>query len=138
MAKTFKLKIITPEKEVYSGEVTSFNTKTKYGRHEFLANHATAIMAIVPNVSKIKVDQGSESDIFISAGMIKFKENELVICTEAAEYGSDIDIARAIAAKERAEKRLNDTENKDRIDNERAKAALARALVRLEMKNYNH
>lgn len=138
MAKTFILRIITPEKEVFNGEIISFNTKTNFGRQEILASYATSIISIVPNISLIKSEDGNLTKIFISSGMIKFKDNILTICCDAAEYGDEIDVKRAEEAKSRAEKRLSDNENKDKIDYERAKAALTRALVRLEMHNYNN
>lgn len=138
MANTFTLKIITPEKDVFNGEIISFNAKTKFGYDEFLANHATSIISLVPNIATIKTADGNTTKIFVSSGMIKFKDNELVVCCDAAEYGNEIDLTRAESAKQRAENRLGDDENKDRIDHERAKAALARAMVRLEMNSYNH
>ncbi|MGL4774469.1 MAG: ATP synthase delta/epsilon chain alpha-helix domain-containing protein [Clostridium sp.] len=134
MANTFMLRIITPDREVFKGEVVSFNAETIEGRHEFLAHHATSIISVKPTVSVYKVSEGDETKIFTSTGIIKFKNNELVLCCDAAETPEEIDFNRAEAAKERAELRLIES---DKNDVERAKAALARALTRLEMKSFN-
>ena len=63
-------------------------------------------------------------------GVFQFKDNNAVILTDVCEDGSDIDVARANAAKERAEARL--AEQKAELDTQRAQAALARALARLQ------
>ena len=58
--------------------------------------------------------------------------NELVFCLDAAETADEIDLDRAKKAKERAEKRLSDP---SKYDVERAKLALARAIIRIDFKN---
>jgi F-type H+-transporting ATPase subunit epsilon len=50
--------------------------------------------------------------------------------TDIAEKGSDIDVTRANAAKERAEARIGSHEVE--IDNARAQIALAKAMARLK------
>ena len=57
--------------------------------------------------------------------------NVLSVLAESAERAQDIDEARAIAAKERAEKRL--AEKDSSIDQVRAHAALSRAIARLQI-----
>ena len=63
-------------------------------------------------------------------GIFQFKNDEATILTDTAEDGSNIDITRAKAAKERAEARL--AEKNANVDVKRAEAALARALARLK------
>ena len=54
---------------------------------------------------------------------------------ESAERAGDIDVERAQAAIERAEKRLAEKEKKEQIDRDRANAALKRAMVRVKIAN---
>ncbi|MBR1373655.1 F0F1 ATP synthase subunit epsilon, partial [bacterium] len=65
-----------------------------------------------------------------TGGIFQFKENNATILTGVCEDSDDIDVARAKAAKERAQARLADTNAN--IDAQRAQAALARSLARLQ------
>ena len=55
----------------------------------------------------------------------------LTVLAESAELADSIDSARAMAAKERAEKRL--ASHDEKVDMTRAEAALQRAIVRLQL-----
>ncbi len=57
--------------------------------------------------------------------------NVLTVLAESAECAEDIDVARAEAAKKRAEERL--VKPSPDLDVERAQAALRRAIIRLEL-----
>ncbi|MGL5152549.1 MAG: ATP synthase delta/epsilon chain alpha-helix domain-containing protein [Clostridium sp.] len=135
MGNTFTLKIITPDKEIFNGEVISFNTETLNGRYEFLAHHASSIITTKPTISSYKVSEGVIERLFTSTGIVKVKNNVVILCCDAAERPEEIDLSRAEAAKERAEARLHEPSKND-VD--RAKVALARAMTRLDIKSYNH
>ena len=67
--------------------------------------------------------------ISTSTGFLEVNQNQINVVVESSEWAKDIDIDRAKAAKERAEKRIRDKEN---IDLLRAEAALARAVNRIK------
>ena len=53
---------------------------------------------------------------------------------ESAEYGSDIDVERAMQAKDRAEKRLSQAAQQvEDFNKKRAEVALQRAIMRLKV-----
>ena len=68
-------------------------------------------------------------------GVLQFSENEATILTDIAECGDDIDLARANAAKDRAQARLEAKNEKD--DLLRAQFALSKAIARINAKNKN-
>ena len=74
---------------------------------------------------------GNQRYIFASGGFAEALPDKLKVLTESAERRKDIDIGRAEAAMERAQKRL-EQEDKD-IDFVRAKTALERAIHRLKL-----
>lgn len=129
---TFKLTIITPNKEVYSGNVISIKSKSSMGRFEILANHTPFITTTLPAITTFKDVDGKIHELFTSTGTMQYRNGQLLFCTDAAEKSENIDVERAEAAKERAENRLAD--NKD-IDVQRAQMALLRAITRLEFSN---
>ena len=63
------------------------------------------------------------------------RENEAELLVSWAQLAEDIDVARAIAARDRARKRLR--EHAAGLDEARAQAALERALARLQVVNSN-
>jgi F-type H+-transporting ATPase subunit epsilon len=67
----------------------------------------------------------------VSGGFIEVSNNVISIIAPAAEKSTDIDFARAEAAKQRAQERIAKKEN---IDMARAQAALARANARLSVR----
>ncbi|MCT3614366.1 ATP synthase delta/epsilon chain alpha-helix domain-containing protein, partial [Lactobacillus acidophilus] len=82
-------------------------------------------------------EMGSRIDhIAISGGYIEFSNNVATIVADSAERARNIDVSRAQAAKERAEKRLREAREKhDERNLERAQVALKRAMNRISVYN---
>ena len=69
----------------------------------------------------------------VSGGFCEVSNNKITFLVESAEYGHQIDVDRAMRAKERAEKRLAQAASHDESVNvARAEAALQRAIMRLK------
>lgn len=130
MAKTFRFKLLTPEKKIVDEDVEKVFTLSEDGEIEFLANHAPILISTKVCATSYIDSLGNKKEVFTNEGVINIRDNELVFCCDSAELKEDIDLDRALAAKERAEKRLKD---KDKNDSIRAEASLRRALVRLKM-----
>jgi F-type H+-transporting ATPase subunit epsilon len=77
--------------------------------------------------------QGHEHVIFVSGGFAEALPGQVTILAESAERRRDIDVERARAALERAQKRLAEMRAKEEIDFTRAQAALQRAILRLKI-----
>ena len=129
MAKTINLKIITHEKEVFNEEVNAIYSKSVEGEFGILPDHQPFMAALDIGVTKTE-KEGNFEHFTTMGGIFQFKDNEALILTDLAEKGSDIDVARAKSAKERAEARLGSHEVE--IDNARAQIALAKAMARLK------
>ena len=127
--KTIHIKIITPEKIVYENDVNAIYAQGTSGNFGILPNHIPFMSVLAIGTAKVVKDT-TESIFSVMGGTFQFKNNEAIILTEAAELGSDIDMARAQLAKERAEALLGSAESKKEI--KAANAALARALARLK------
>ncbi|MNP68251.1 ATP synthase epsilon chain [compost metagenome] len=67
---------------------------------------------------------------------MEVRKNKVVILAESAEFPSEIDVERALAAQQRAEKRLQ--ARRDDIDHRRAEMALQRALNRMKVAKKEH
>jgi F-type H+-transporting ATPase subunit epsilon len=129
MAKKINLKIITHEREVFNEEVDAIYSKSVEGEFGILPDHQPFMAALDIGVTRTEKDGNAET-FTTMGGIFQFKDNEALILTDIAEKGSDIDITRANAAKERAEARIGSHEVE--IDNARAQIALAKAMARLK------
>ncbi|SDW41564.1 ATP synthase F1 subcomplex epsilon subunit [Marininema mesophilum] len=126
---TTQLDIVTPEKKVYSDQVDMVTARAAEGDIGILANHAPFISPLQVTAVKVKKD-GQDFLIAITDGFMEVHDNKVTILAETAELPSEIDVDRAIAAKERAEARLAGKKQED-LDFERAQLSLQRAAVRI-------
>jgi len=129
--KIYRLEIVTPNKVVFSGDVTSFSAPGVIGGFQVLRNHAPLLSNIAVGEVKLTDAGGIEFRFATSGGFVEVHENKLVMLAETVERSDEIDVTRAEAARERARKRLADKEAG--IDIERARLALHRALNRLKV-----
>ncbi|MDO4581992.1 MAG: F0F1 ATP synthase subunit epsilon [Bacillota bacterium] len=123
-----RLEIVTPEKEVFHEMVERFSVPAEAGSTGVLYNHAPLLSVLQPGVLTY-VSNGAEGRLAVGRGFLELHDNEAEILVAFAERAADIDVARAEAAKERAERRLR--ERSANIDVVRAEAALHRAIARL-------
>jgi F-type H+-transporting ATPase subunit epsilon len=73
----------------------------------------------------------------VSGGFCEVSNNKVTFLVESADFGHEIDVERAMRAKERAEKRLAQVSAHDEsINVVRAEAALQRALIRLKAADF--
>jgi F-type H+-transporting ATPase subunit epsilon len=133
MAEKIKLEVVTPKGSVVSDDVDIVTAPGFAGEFGVLANHATFLSTIKVGTLRYKKD-GNEVEIMISGGFCEVSNNKITFLVESAERGHEIDVDRALRAKERAEKRLLQArEQQEKIDRTRAEAALQRALARLKI-----
>lgn len=125
------LEIVTPDRVVVSEEVDIVTAPGVEGEFGVLANHAPMVAAIKIGPLHYRVGD-KEEWVAISGGFCEVSKNKITFLVEAAEKAYEIDVERALRAKERAEKRIQAYLAKtEEIDYARARAALQRALTRL-------
>jgi F-type H+-transporting ATPase subunit epsilon len=128
----FRLEIVTPERTVLQQEVEMVIARTIEGEIGVMTGHIPIVTVLEPGVMRINSDQGEELRVAISGGFLEMSaDNKLTVLAQTAELSSEIDVDRALAALERAERRLANRDNPD-LDVARAEFALRRALVRLQ------
>ena len=129
MAGTFNFNVVAPDGQVFNKEVEFVVVPGVTGEIGILPNHAPLVAGLGIGVIRYK-DEGVDKKIAISGGFMEVANNKVTVLAKTAEKAEDIDVERAKAAKERAEKRLQ--ERKPETDVVRAQNALQRALVRLK------
>ncbi|KXS48110.1 MULTISPECIES: F0F1 ATP synthase subunit epsilon [Halanaerobium] len=128
-APKIQLDVVTPQKLVYSEEVDKLEAPAIDGLIGIWPRHAPLVTAM--KIGVVRVVNGSEEiQIAISEGFMEVQPDRVNLVVRTAELPEQIDVDRAEAAKERAEKKLEkDHEN---IDFARAEASYERALARLK------
>jgi F-type H+-transporting ATPase subunit epsilon len=129
--KAFHLEIVTPERVVFTGEATSLSAPGALGGFQILYDHAPFLSSLTPGEMKVKDVQGKDTTYAVSGGFVEVKANRVTVLAEAVEPPAEIDRARAMSSKARAEERL--ALRNAGIDEARARASLARALNRLRL-----
>lgn len=131
MAENIKLEVVTPKGAVLSEDVDIVTAPGYGGEFGVLANHAPFLSTLkIGVVSYSKA--GNEEQLMISGGFCKVSDNQITFLVESAEQGHEIDVDRAMLAKERAEKRLAEALRKEEhVNQTRAEASLQRSLARL-------
>ena len=77
-----QLEIITPDKKIYSGEVTSVSVPGKMGRFEMLKNHAPIISTLLNGKVKIK-DKDGVKTFDVKGGVVENLKNKIIILAES-------------------------------------------------------
>lgn len=133
-----ELEIVTPSGPVVSESVDIVTAPGFGGVFGVLANHAPFLSTI--KVGELSYKQGnSETALMVSGGFCEVSNNKITFIVESCEKGTDIDVDRALKAKERAEKRLAAVKAKgDKLNMVRAEAALQRALARVVVGKKSH
>ncbi len=114
------LEIVSPDRKVYSGEVKSVSAPGIEGGFQILSNHAPYVTTL--GIGKVKIEEtGGNSIVYaISGGIFEVNKNKATILAESIESQEEIDEDKVKAALARAQELLNREEiTKD--DKEKAK-----------------
>jgi len=76
------LEIITPDKKVFSGEVTSVTVPGTDGQFQMLNNHAPIISSLINGVVKVKTSTGSHT-FDVKGGVVEMLKNKVTVLAES-------------------------------------------------------
>jgi F-type H+-transporting ATPase subunit epsilon len=128
MSKTLLLEIVTPDRKVLSEPVDYVGAPGVVGEFGVLPNHIPFLSAL--GIGNLYYKVGGKSHyVFVAGGFAEVGADKVTVLAEVAEKATEIDAERAQKAKERAEVRL--AQQQDKLDYARAQAALRRALARI-------
>ena len=124
----FVIRIITPDRIFYEGEAEMVEFNTVEGEVGIYKNHIPMTMIIKPGI--LCMTNGEEEKVAaLHAGFVEVLPDKNTILAEIVEWPNEIDLERAEAAKERAEKRLR--EKNPKTDMVRAEIALQKSIARI-------
>ena len=79
------LEILTPSKNIFSGEVKLVKVPGSNGSFEIMKNHAAIISALTDGEVKVKTDSGEILQYKISGGVVEMKNNHIIVLAESIE-----------------------------------------------------
>jgi len=127
----FEVEVLTPEGEVFNGEVRQVSTRTAVGEIGILANHAPLLAALRPAELRLHLS-GSETVRYAQAhGWLQVFGNRARLLIEEAIAPEDLDTASLKEQLSDAEQRLAEAEEgsaargRAEKDRDRAEAFLA-------------
>jgi F-type H+-transporting ATPase subunit epsilon len=127
---TIKLDIVTAEKVVFSDDVDIIIAPGVEGEMGILPHHSPLMTTLNPG-ELVARKSGEEYSLAISGGFLEVQPERVIVLADAAERAEEIDLARAEAAKKRAQEQLSATSSQ--IEQAQVEAALRRALARIEV-----
>ena len=127
------LKVVTPDKLFFEGEIDMLVARTIEGDVGILLNHSPLVTIL--DIGRLVIKDGDERKIAACAGgYIDVRNNNITVVSDACEWEDEIDINRAERAKERASKKLEDKDT----DTFKAELALKKAINRINVGNKNY
>ena len=123
---TLQVEVVSPERILWTGEAEMVTARTIGGGDiAFLTGHAPFVGALDIGKVTVRPADGPDELVAVHGGFVEVSNNRVTILSDVAELASQIDVARAQAAADRAEAALRTEHDAE------AEAALRRAHVRL-------
>jgi F-type H+-transporting ATPase subunit epsilon len=129
MADELMLEIVSPEKMVFSDKIEEVTIPGTEGEFGVLRGHEAFLSSVdIGELNFLK--EGKKTYYAVNTGYAEVTSGKVTILVETAERSDHIDKDRALKAKDNAETRLSQM-NKDDVEYEIMRAALARAIARI-------
>ncbi|HEY61608.1 MAG TPA: ATP synthase F1 subunit epsilon [Anaerolineae bacterium] len=125
-----RCEIVSQDRTVFQGDVDIVVAPSADGEMGILPNHAPLLANLKYGILKVRT-QGKEEVFTVAGGVIEVQPDIVTVLADAAENVEEIDIARAEAAKVRAEKFLAEGPPPDTDTYLKMEAALRRSQLRL-------
>ena len=127
------LEIVTPDRSVVTEQVDEVELPGSQGYFGVLPGHAPLLATL--QVGELWYRVGNDTRyLAIAFGFVEVLPERVTVLAQIAERAEDIDVARAEAAKRRAEERVQRPMSPQaELDFERARIALMKSLIRLQV-----
>lgn len=106
MATPFHVQLLTPEREVFTGEAIHLYARGSLGYLGVLAHHAPLLTSLEPGVMSIRLPNQTQQHFVVTGGFLEVSNNRATVLADAAEPASEIDVAAAEHALGEAHERL--------------------------------
>jgi len=115
MANTIHVDVVSAEESIYSGEAEFVVLPGEMGELGIYPRHTPLITRIKPGAVRIQVPGGEEQLIFVAGGILEIQPQVVTVLADTAIRAHDLDEAKALEAKTRAEEALRAAKDKHEV-----------------------
>lgn len=131
MAMTIHVDIVSAEAEIYSGQAELLVAPAEMGEVGIAARHAPFLSRLKSGEVRVKVSSNEVLPFYISGGMLEVQPYTVTVLADVAMPARDINEAKALESKQKAEEMLADKTGK--VDYAKAQAMLAESITQLRV-----
>lgn len=90
---SYKINLITPEKVLFEGEITSLKIMLSDGGMEVLAGHIPALAYINPGECRIILSDGSVKSFVSNDGVLNIEKETVTLTSDFLEWSENLSVA---------------------------------------------
>jgi F-type H+-transporting ATPase subunit epsilon len=120
---TIRVEVVSAEEQIFSGQAKFVALPGESGELGILPGHVQLITRIKPGAVRIEKEDGQEEFVFVAGGILEVQPKKVMVLSDTAIRGKDLDEARANEARKQAEEALRNA--KSEIDLAKATSELA-------------
>ncbi len=129
---SYTVHILAAARPFYDGPCEYLSVPALLGQYAVMAHHSNEIIAIRPGPMHFRVPGGENQYAWVSSGMMKIEDNDVLILVDTIERPEEIDENRARLEEARAREEL--LQKKSIQEYYAAQSRLARAVSQLRVK----
>jgi F-type H+-transporting ATPase subunit epsilon len=99
--------VVSAERSIFSGEAKFVALPGESGELGILHGHTPLITRIRPGSVRIEKADGDEEFVFVAGGYLEVQPDRITVLADTAIRGHDLDEAKALEAKKRAEEAMH-------------------------------
>ena len=131
MALRVHVDVVSAEESIFSGEAEFAVFPGEAGELGIMPRHTALLTRIKPGTVRLKVPDSNEFEtVYVSGGLLEVQPDSITVLADTAIRAADIDEAKALESKRRAEEALKNRSSE--IDYAAAEAELAEAIAQLK------
>ena len=130
MAMTIHVDIVSAEQAIFSGVAEMVFAPAVMGEVGIVPRHTPLLTFLKPGDVRVRLPGGEEETFYVSGGVLEVQPHVVTILSDIGVRARDLDEAKAMEAKERAERVLATT--KADMEYAKAEAELAQAVAQLQ------
>src|SRR5258708_16718067 len=130
MANTIHVDVVSAEQNISAGEADVVVWPGEAGDHGIYPRQTRLITRIKPGAVRIKPAGGGEENlIFVAGGILEVQPTMVTVLADTAIRGHDLDEAKALEAKKRAEDALRNAKDKQEVATVEAELSMLAAQL---------
>ena len=131
MAEKLRLKIITPDRLVFDGEVSELVAPGQMGEFGVLPGHVPFLSVLFPGRLRFKTEESGENTLIIHGGLADVKDDTVSILTDQSEDPEEVDVAAARKDAETFQRELDELQDAEASEREELDKRLRIARARV-------